>query len=155
MSTRAVQGQSKLVAVFVAFVGAAAVIVAALITSGVFDDDDDDNGPATTESVAEAPDIGGEYHLDPGNPRVILVEDRGNDTYAVSERLPANWPFSGTVGFVGDDTFTGTARFDSGANMQVTMVVMPDGKLVTTFDFLTDDDGVSIERVDEHLLVPV
>ena len=152
MSTGAVQGQSRLVAIFVALVGAAGVIVAALITAGVIEFN---GSPATSVPVDEAPEIGGAYYLDPGNPRIILVEDRGDDSYAVSEQLPANWPFSGTVGYVGDNTFTGTARFDAGATMQVTMEVMPDGKLLTSFDFLTDDQGVSIERVDEHLLVPV
>jgi hypothetical protein len=167
MSAGTAQGQSKVVAIFVALVGAAGLIVAALITSGVLGDGDDgppatpepseeaddtsDEGPETSD---EAPEIGGAYHLDPGNARIILVEERGNDSYAVSEQLPADWPFSGTVEFEGENTFSGPARFDAGATMQVTMVLVPDGKLVTTFDFQTNNEGEPIERVDEHLLVP-
>jgi hypothetical protein len=168
MSAGTAQGPSKVVAIFVALVGAAGLIVAALITSGVLGDGDDgppvtpepsEEAEVTSDAVVdppdEAPEIGGAYHLDPGNARIILVEERGNDSYAVSEQLPADWPFSGTVEFVGEDTFTGPAQFDAGATMQVTMVLVPDGKLVTTFDFETDNEGESIARVDEHLLVPV
>ena len=92
MSKGAVQGQSRVVPIVVALVGAAGLIVAALIASGAFGNDDDvppvtpnPSEPATTTSE-QAPEIGGPYYLDPGNPRIILVEDRGNDSYAVASQ---------------------------------------------------------------------
>jgi hypothetical protein len=109
----------------------------------------------TTTGGVSAPNIAGDYFLDPDNSRVILVKSVGQDSYSVEEQLPANWPFFGTVEWTGSNVFAGIATFDSGSRMRVTLEPMPDGTLYTQFDFVTNDQGVSIERVDEHLLTPI
>ncbi|MCP4965201.1 MAG: hypothetical protein GY926_08185 [bacterium] len=81
---------------------------------------------------------------------MIIVRSTGaDDAYTIEEELPASWPFKGTIEWTDDGTFA------AGARMRVTLVPMPDGKLLTTFDFIHDNDGVTIKREDTHLLVPV
>ena len=138
---------------------AGAIAVAVISTSG--DDsstetETDAGAGGTVDEGGDAPDIAGDYHLDPDNPRVIIVRSTGvDDAYTIEEELPASWPFKGTIEWTDDGTFGGTATFAAGARMRVTLVPMPDGKLLTTFDFIHDNDGVTIEREDKHLLVPV
>ncbi len=103
----------------------------------------------------QAPDISGDYYLDAGNPRVIHLESQGNDRYAIYEQPPAPWPFSGTVAWRGDFQFEGIADFDSGAKMNVVLEQMADGRLLTEFRFVVDENGVTTDRVDKHILVPV
>ena len=150
-----------LVPILVAMITAAGAIAVAVISS-------QDNGPTTTsvgpggggtvtstEPGTSAPNIEGDYYLDPDNRRAIVLKSVGIDRYSIQEQLPAPWPFSGTLEWTSHGRFDGTATFDSGSRMRVTLEPMSDGTLLTSFDFITDDQGVSIERVDEHVLVPV
>lgn len=146
------------VPVLVAVIGALATIGVALISIQNNDSEVttavDLNGSVSTPE-SSAPDIGGDYYLDPGNSRVILLTRVGDDSYSIVERPPTSWPFSGTVGWTADGEFTGIATFDSGSRMRVTLEPMPDGTLLTSFAFITDDQGVSTTREDKHVLVPV
>lgn len=158
-----VQRPSRVVPIVVAIVGAVGLVVAAMITSGVFDEDEgtlnDDGAVTTTETVPETvpetvvPRIDGRYYLDAGNQRTILVRLVDDDQYVISEELPADWPFDGTVTYSGVDTFEGEATFASGETMNVTMRVMPNGNLDTAFEF-TDVNGAPTGRIDPHVLVP-
>jgi len=153
-----VQKPSRIVPIVVAIVGAVGLIVAAMITSGVFDEDDgapndDVTVTTTTDPNGEVQPIDGRYNLDPGNPRIILVRRGEGDTYAISEELPADWPFAGSVSYTGDNTYEGDATFASGDTMNVTMLVMPNDHLDTAFEF-TDATGLPTGRVDHHELVP-
>ena len=130
------------------------VAVAIISTQGSGSNGDTD--PTTNGSTEIAvPKIAGDYYLDPGNPRIIMLKSAGGDSYTISEKLPANWPFNGTVTWTSDGEFVGLADFDSGTEMRVTLEPMPSGELLTEFDYIKDDQGFSIERVDKHRLVPV
>lgn len=152
-----------IIPIIVALITAAGAIAVAVINTSSDDAStetrtDTNGGEAAGEGDdGKAPDIAGDYHLDPDNPRVIIVSgiDGVDDAYTIEEELPASWPFKGSVEWTGDGTFDGTATFAAGDRMRVTLEPMPDGTLLTTFDFIHDRDGVSIERVDKHLLVPV
>ena len=139
-----------LVTILVAIITAAGAIAVAVISS-----QDGNGGVTSTVPATSAPNIEGDYYLDPGNPRVIVLKSVGVDRYSVTERPPTPWPFSGTVEWTNHGRFDGIAKFDSGSRIRVTLEPMPDGTLLASIDFITDDAGLSIERVDEHLLVPV
>jgi len=101
-----------------------------------------------------APSIAGRYFLDPGNPRIIVITGDGADAFTIEEQEPASWPFRGRIEWVAGGHFDGIAQFKSGTRMRVIVTPMPNGELVTTFDYLTDDQGVTITRIDKHVLIP-
>jgi peptidoglycan hydrolase-like protein with peptidoglycan-binding domain len=113
-------------------------------------------GSAEWSALASpAPDIAGDYHLDPDNARVIVITAIGERTYRIEEQLPANWPFVGTLTWSGGDRYEGDATFAAGGTMHVVVERMSDGRLDTRFRFLTDADGQPSTRVDPHTLVPI
>ena len=157
MSTKTQQQRSPwIVPIIVAIVGAIGVIGAAVLP-GLLDRDNvtDPRSPTATTSepsksdaASTAPDIAGDYYLDEGNTRIIEVREVGSDTYSVTERLPADWPFTGEVSWDGQQ-FRGSATFASGVQMEISMEPVDDGRLKTAYAF-TDSS-----RVDYHVLVPV
>lgn len=144
-----------IVPIIVAIVGAIGVIGAAVIPGLINPPDDSARSGTTVASTgppsavpSSAPDIAGDYYLDPGNTRVIQVRKVGTDTYRVSEQLPADWPFEGEVSWDGE-LFRGPGMFSSGVTMEISMVPLEGGRLKTAFDFSDSP------RVDNHTLVPV
>jgi hypothetical protein len=107
-------------------------------------------GPGATPPTSEQmPDIAGNYHLDPDNPRVIVITRVGDD-FTVEEQLPASWPFKATVSWLGGATFSGEGSFASGDRLRVDITRRNSGLLDTEFVFLSDPG-----RVDAHTLVPL
>ena len=107
-----------------------------------------------TASVPAGPDIGGRYYLDPGSSRIIIITPVGANRYTIEEQRPADWPFTGTLEWVGGDSFAGQATFDSGTKFRVEMARNPDGRLATQFVYISDDQGSPMNRIDPHDLVP-
>ncbi len=150
------------VPVLVAVITALGAITVALINTG-FDLGGlfgGETAPTQSESSAPEPraepvDIGGEYYLDPGSPRILVLTPAGEGSYTIEEKLPASWPFKGTVTWVSGVRFDGPATFASGTTMRVSIVQNTDGTLATMFDYVSDDDGNPIERIDTHTLVPI
>ncbi len=110
---------------------------------------------APVDPVAAGPDIEGLYYLDPGNSRIIIISSAGENRYTIEEQLPANWPFKGTLEWVGGDRFEGPATFASGTTFRVELEQRPDGHLATRLIYISDDQGNPLDRVDPHELVPV
>lgn len=160
---------SRVVPILVAVIGAAGLVVAAWI--GVRSGGGDEEEPAGSGDRAtqitevtdppgtppvERPDLSGEYRLDPGNERLIVLEAAGEDSYRMWEKEPAAYPFEALITYESDGVYRGDGDFtDSQAAMIVELRPRDNGVLATDFIFTVGSDGSDPEgRVDHHELTP-